>query len=426
MTEVNQDSSSKLPEKENPSELPDELIEKLVEKMQPTMNESIKATMMEVMQQQQQESRKSRKRSRSKSPASSTTNSYSNEEALSLFAKEGFHLDDKQSPGKKQKRNSSSKTSSRDSSIVSPPRSEGSSTGSNRTEKAGFNRDKNAQTGFNRDDDAGSNRGEKENCDPDKTDGQLDICEELLRLCEDDVRITDDYGPKIRQAIAERVIKYFTKGALQSDARAVIFKKHKLAENISEIDTPKMNTGVLKKESMNHKYISSREKTLYNIQNNVSRSAMAMTTIITHAMAKEEKSEMMNPKDITTTCLEALTLLGYVSKQLSNQRKDNIKSGINDELRSLCDHERPTTKYLLGDDLSKGAKEARELSKLSKKTQQKRGNSSGNTSRNSSSNSSGNWGGNNRKSGYSSQQSSSSYPSQKSFLSKGPKKGNKR
>ena len=220
------------------------------------------------------------------------------------------------------------------------------------------------------------------------------------------------------------MVKYFTKGAAQSDARATIFKKYKLAENLSQLDTPKINQGVMKAGPAKKDFTNSNEKTLYNIQNNVTRSAMAMTQVITHAMKKEEKGEMMNPKDVTSICLEAITLLGYVSKQISNRRKDNLRSYVNDDVRALCDHERPTTKWLLGDDLTKGAKDARELSKLSKKTN-KPNNNWNNSSKQSSSSFSSSRDYNNRK--YNSHQNSSNSSSSKpSFLSKSQKSKQKR
>ena len=117
-----------------------------------------------------------------------------------------------------------------------------------------------------------------------------------------------------------------------------------------------------------NKAVANSEKSLYNIQNNVTRSAVAVTSIINMAMLKEANSEMIHPKEVTTTCLEAISLLGYVSKELSNRRKDNIRNTTAEDLRSLCDQDRETTKFLLGDDLSKSARDAREIGRLGRKS----------------------------------------------------------
>ena len=405
--ETNKDSTKeKSPTTEEASE-EDVIIQKVVDKLQPTMNESFKNTMIEF----------SGKRKRDGSVSSTSSNHtipYESDELMSLFARSSF---DEESPSKKKQKAASSKSSS------SGSRGSQNILGSNQNQNTRFNRDDN--TGFNRDDNnTGSNRDDENQKNPDdgeksNKENELDMVEELLLQCEDNVQISDEYGPKIRDSIATRVVKYFTKGAAQSEARAKIFKKYKLAENVAEIEAPKMNTGVVKNgwENNSNKYVASNEKTLYNIQNNVVRSGMAITSVITHVMSKEEKNEMINPADITTICLEALTLLGYVSKQLSNRRKDNIKFSINEDLRGLCEHDRPTTKFLLGDDLSKGSRDAREIAKIHKK------NHKNNTARNSSSSS------------YSSakdyhQRKSSSQHQQKSskqsFLSKGKSNKNNR
>ena len=331
-----------------------------------------------------------RPRSKENSPPDVGSNHGKDDDTLSLFARDSFN----ETPSKKSKSDTDSSRSEKTS-------SNHSSTGSNRKMiNMGSNHEESRKAGFNRKTDVVSTHkdNDKENDKEEEDPEKLDMVEELLRQCEDDVQITDDYGPKIRSAIAARVTKYFTKGAAQSDARATIFKKYKLAENVSEIDAPKLNPGILNNKSgyTTYKFVNNNEKTLYNIQNNVTRTAMAVTNVITHAMKQEEKGEMMNPKDVTSTCLEAITLLGYVSKQLSNRRKDNLKSYINDDLRSLCDHDRKTTKFLLGDDLSKGARDAREIAKLSnKKSNNNRNNNSSNY-----------------------RQSSSSYPSKQDYNSR--------
>ena len=410
-----QHQETKDPKEKSPVTEEDEeemmIIDKVIGKLEPKMCESLKKTMLELF-----ETQPKRKRDDTESSTSHHTVD-SNDEVLSLFARDSFE----ESPNKKLK--VSSKNSSKSNS--NPSSSSGSrtekllasnqdnSTRFNRDgDNTGFNRDGN-DTGFNRDEDQRKPDGEKSN-----KENELDMVEELLLQCEDNVQISDEYGPKIRDSIASRVVKYFTKGAAQSEARATVFKKYKLAENIAEIEAPKMNRGIVKKGGDNNsnnsnKFVASNEKTLYNIQNNVVRSGMAITSVITHVMSKEENNQMINPKDVTTICLEALTLLGYVSKQLSNRRKDNIKNSINEDLRGLCDHERPTTKFLLGDDLSKGSRDAREIAKLCKKNQNK----SNRNSSSSSHTSTRDYNYSNKKS-YSSQQHQQQ-SSKPSFLSKG-------
>ena len=355
-------------EEDPPSTSHAQLFQQLTASLNQSMDEKLQQLMKEVTK---------------KRPADGENSSDNEDDVLSLFARDSFVKDLSPAPKRVRKdaistTGSNSVRSDRTGSNRSKSKSDDQdSTGSNRSTKpeAGSNRKKVvASTGSNCAKivpKAGSNR--KENEDPhgnpnDEDPSKLDVVEEMMRQAEEEIVITDDYGPKITQSIAERAVKYFTKGAKNSETRSAIFKKHKLAENVSEIDTPKMNPGILKLGKQSNKAVQNSEKSLYNIQNNVTRSAMAVTSVINMAMLKEANSEMIHPKEVTTTCLEAISLLGYVSKELSSRRKDNIRNTIAEDLRSLCDHDRETTKYLLGDDLSKSARDAREIGRLGRKS----------------------------------------------------------
>ena len=75
---------------------------------------------------------------------------------------------------------------------------------------------------------------------------------------------------------------------------------------------------------------------LYNIQNNITWVTMEVATIIENATTKKEEGGMIHPKEVAQICLKALSILGYVSREISNQRKDNIRSSITEDLRALC------------------------------------------------------------------------------------------
>ena len=380
------------------------IIQKVIDKLEPKMNQSFKNTMLEVLEM---------KRNRDDDTSSRGTIPYeedpedtgnNQEDILSIFARSSFRSVSakKVKLGDPNDSISTKSQSSRSKSTAGSIRSESKS--------PGFNRKTSKHTGSNRDD--------EENKDPSP---KIDIVEELMRQCEDEIQISEDYGPNITTSVAERAVRYFTKGAKHSETRNTIFKKHKLAANMSAIDTPKMNPGVLKL-GKNNKMVGKGESTLFNIQNNVTRAAMAVTNIINMSMLKEANSEMIHPKEVTTTCLETISLLGYVSKELSHKRKDNMRSSVHEDYRSLCDHDHDTTKFLLGDDLSKGARDAREIAKLGNKKKPYNPNSSNKRYSGSSTQSSSYSKGGN----YPSRESHQPSTSKPSFLSKGGSKNKKR
>ena len=64
-------------------------------------------------------------------------------------------------------------------------------------------------------------------------------------------------------------------------------------------------------------------------------------------------------------------LLGNVSHSLNNLRKEKLKPTLSRALQHLCDSSNSVTSYLLGDDLRKRIKEAKETARirLSQKSQ---------------------------------------------------------
>ena len=94
---------------------------------------------------------------------------------------------------------------------------------------------------------------------------------------------------------------------------------------------------------------------------------MAVVNIAESALQDEKANHVADTTTLIKGCLDAIALMGHTSRELSNRRKNNIKYSLHADSRDLCSPEKPTTKYLLGDDVSKGAKEAKELASLAKK-----------------------------------------------------------
>jgi len=59
-------------------------------------------------------------------------------------------------------------------------------------------------------------------------------------------------------------------------------------------------------------------------------------------------------------------MVGHASHTISSFRKKNLKPSLSAQFSALYNPNRPTTKYLLGDDLNKCMQEAQESSKLAK------------------------------------------------------------
>ena len=90
-------------------------------------------------------------------------------------------------------------------------------------------------------------------------------------------------------------------------------------------------------------------------------------------MAKME-GELKNDNfsKLIDDCNDALALMGHANKQINLTRKDFLRPELNREYSHLCNHNRPYTQYLFGDDVSKSAREIEDCSKISNRMFQNR------------------------------------------------------
>ena len=62
--------------------------------------------------------------------------------------------------------------------------------------------------------------------------------------------------------------------------------------------------------------------------------------------------------------LDVCNLLGYCNTRLNSRRKANIRGTLNQDCRAICDSTVESTKFLLGDDMGKLVKDAKEVQKM--------------------------------------------------------------
>lgn len=192
----------------------------------------------------------------------------------------------------------------------------------------------------------------------------VDVCEEILRRC-DEGAFSQEVGPEVHSALGKRVLKYWEKGADNSENRRTLFKKYLTPGNLTSLDPPKLNEEV--KTLKTFQYFKENERKLYDIQQNVSKACFAIVDVLEKTLNSERENRVVDSASVVQGSLHAISLLGHSSREISDRRKKNIKYCLNNNLAELCSSTRPTTKWLLGDDLSKGAKEAKELASLGKK-----------------------------------------------------------
>ena len=81
-------------------------------------------------------------------------------------------------------------------------------------------------------------------------------------------------------------------------------------------------------------------------------------------LTAEKQKFVVNTKDLLSSSMESIMLLGHVNFSMDNMRRNRIKNTLKKDLHSLREAGSPRTTLLLGDDLPKEICETKESSKI--------------------------------------------------------------
>lgn len=183
-------------------------------------------------------------------------------------------------------------------------------------------------------------------------------------------------GPKIDEGLAKVIKKaYLTSSADTSQLNAVM-KAHQMPENL-DIGVPKMNPEVLlmQRFTNNEDFVQYNEKAFYSLHNYQSKAIAIMAKIADHTINVMDNKVEADPASILKDCVSAVTILGHLSADTEQKRKNNVRKILAKEYEPLCGPKsskasKPSNsgaKFLLGDDLKTASKEAKRSSDLQKR-----------------------------------------------------------
>ena len=73
----------------------------------------------------------------------------------------------------------------------------------------------------------------------------------------------------------------------------------------------------------------------------------------------DKKDRLIESKEVVVKTIDAITLLGRASKQITFERMERLKSALSKDYQSICDQDRSSSKFLLGDDLAENIRKAK-------------------------------------------------------------------
>ena len=105
-----------------------------------------------------------------------------------------------------------------------------------------------------------------------------------------------------------------------------------------------------------------RERTLYNIEQQLARVSTILTLQLNNTLEEVDKGVQVNVKEMAKSSLDAISMIGHSQMLLEDLRKDNVKPMLAPEVRSICQHGKyyGDSDYLFGDkygDLVKDTKD---------------------------------------------------------------------
>ena len=146
-----------------------------------------------------------------------------------------------------------------------------------------------------------------------------------------------------------------------------LHEKLLIPQNCGEMCTPKLNREIFCNNNIPG-WVKGVDKRSQNCQASVVKATAGMINLCDNLLKAEKQNIVVNTKDLLSLAMESIMLLGHVNFSMNNMRRNRIKNSLQKDLHSLCESGNPPTTLLLGDDLPKKIREAKESSKLTSNT----------------------------------------------------------
>ena len=119
-----------------------------------------------------------------------------------------------------------------------------------------------------------------------------------------------------------------------------------------------LNEEIFKKRKI-HSYYKRSDRRWFDLQNSILKSSTAVVNIANICLDADNKDQLIESKEVVVKAIDAMTLLGTASKQITFERKERLRSALSEDNRSICDQDHSSSKFLLGNDLAENIRKAK-------------------------------------------------------------------
>ena len=183
--------------------------------------------------------------------------------------------------------------------------------------------------------------------------------DQLLSQVENAVATAKITGPPISEHLAGIIDRKFHLG-LEPIQRKALIDKYLVPENCPGLYRPRVNHEIWNSLRSSSK-IANKHVTM--LQDALITASSAIATSV-EDLLKSREMKSLDFQSVASRQIDIITLLGFISSELSYRRKEALRPSIAPEYKTACSRTTKPTTLLFGDDLSKVMQEVRTTSQL--------------------------------------------------------------
>ena len=151
----------------------------------------------------------------------------------------------------------------------------------------------------------------------------------ILHQVDDDLGIQEAEDPAVDELVAERINHTYFESTGDNTKLQKIMKENQYINNLIAVKPLKLNPEIeyCHEFQNNASFVMSNEKSLCSSQNFVIKTITIMSDIVNSVLLTSNNGPsggLINHVNMVQACMNRITLLGHVSAELEQKRKNNL------------------------------------------------------------------------------------------------------
>ena len=192
------------------------------------------------------------------------------------------------------------------------------------------------------------------------------LLDEIVRSMNETEKTDAKISEKLAKIVENRWLNKLSDGQLKEKT-----EKYLRLANCDNFITPKVNPEIWERLD---RQTRGRDLQLSTLQSTTTKVGYICTKATELLLQARRENKSLNIEQLIRMDTDALGLLGHISFEISQRRRDAIRPNLNKEYATLCASHVPITKTLFGDELQTQLNHIRASNKISNNTSSQGGN----------------------------------------------------